>query len=85
MLANGQVQYIISLPVVTGTLKHIYNILENCTGLSYHENWIVTNAYVKIILYELPTISANLVKGDDDWEEQWFGELTENLRKYTKP
>lgn len=84
MLANAHVQYIISLPVVTGIhLKHIHNILENCTGLSYHENWIVTNAYVKIILYELPTISqsTNLVKGDDDWEEQWFEELTEDLRK----
>ena len=40
--------------------------------------------YVRNTLDKLPRIRADLVRLDDSWQDWWFCELVETLRKWTE-
>lgn len=87
-VANAHIHQIIGLPLINhhnvNKIHEFYEkLVTSVQSLDTMGKLKDINGYVRLTLDKLPTIRADLVRLDDDWQEWSFGELTEALRKWT--
>ena len=86
-ITNTHIQCVMSLLIISqNNATKIYDFYEK---LLTHSQALDTigklneiNGYVRMTLDKLPTIYADLVRIDDDWQERDFGQFIEALRKW---
>ena len=86
-ITNAHIQCIMSLPIIIQ--NNIIKIHDFYEKLVTHSQTLDTmgklneiNGYVGMTLDKLPAIRADLVRIDDDWQEWYFGQFIEALRKW---
>lgn len=88
-VANAHIQAIMSLPIIHQcNVQKVHEFYEKLTtnvqSLETMGKLKEINGYVRLTLDKLPSIRADLVILDDDWQEWNFGQLLESLRKWTE-
>ena len=86
-VANAHMQCIIALPTIQGSqpvkIHEFYEKLStNIQTLETMGKVKEINGYVRGTLDKLPSIRADLVRLDDDWQEWGFPQMLEALRKW---
>ena len=85
-VANAHIQCIMGLSVITETnptrINEFYEkLVTNIQTLESRDKNKDIRGYVRLTLDKLPSIKCDLVRLDDNWQEQRFPQLVEALRK----
>ena len=82
------IKCITSLPVIVNSnpnrMHELYDkLVISVQALETMNKLKEINGYVRLTLYKLPGIRADIIRPHDDWQEWDFAKLVDSLRRWT--